>query len=221
MPSLKGILKYTIYLFIAVWLFVLGIMVGRGNSPVSFDTRRFQARLEKIANEFGRSDAEKEKIELKFYNVLDQPVTEENIPAAVAAGEGAAPAPGKPETPETVAQKTSTKRRTFQKKMAETRSLPETGTRPGAAPEKAPVKKPPGKYTIQIAAYADFKDAVSRMAALEKKGISSYREKGKKDGVTWYRVRTGSFATHEEAKKYKETLTRKKIGGMIIKKDTP
>jgi hypothetical protein len=77
MISFKGSVKYLIYLFIAAWMFLLGIMVGRGSSPITFDTLKFQKRLETIANEFGDKKVTKKKIELKFYEVLDNPVAEE------------------------------------------------------------------------------------------------------------------------------------------------
>jgi len=57
------------------------------------------------------------------------------------------------------------------------------------------------------------------MAILEKKGISSYRVKGSKNGVTWYRVRSGSFANFDEATEFKKKLDKIKINSMIIKRD--
>ena len=60
-------------------MFFLGIMVGRGTSPVTFDTQKFQKRLETIASEFGEKKDTPEKVDLKFYDVLDQPAPE-NIP---------------------------------------------------------------------------------------------------------------------------------------------
>ena len=63
-------------------MFVLGIMVGRGNAPVTFDTRRFQKRLENIAQEFGQKKEPEKEVDLKFFKVLDQPVSVESIRAA-------------------------------------------------------------------------------------------------------------------------------------------
>jgi cell division protein FtsN len=83
-----------------------------------------------------------------------------------------------------------------------------------------PVKdKQEGKYTIQVAAYQKFTDAVTHMADLERKGFAAYRIKAKKDGITWYRVRIGSFAGYEAAKKYMEKLNKAKIRAMIIKRE--
>ncbi|MBU2430462.1 MAG: hypothetical protein KKH99_07195, partial [Proteobacteria bacterium] len=76
MVSFTGILKYSIYVFIAGWMFFLGIMVGRGNSPVTFDTHKFQDRLQTIASQFGHENEEPKKIELKFYDALEKPSVE-------------------------------------------------------------------------------------------------------------------------------------------------
>lgn len=71
---MKGTLRYAITVFIAGWMFFLGIMVGRGNSPVTFDTRGFQERLATIAREYGKASPAGEKIELQIYDTLDEPV---------------------------------------------------------------------------------------------------------------------------------------------------
>lgn len=73
-----------------------------------------------------------------------------------------------------------------------------------------------GKYTIQIAAYKEFKDAITQMARLEEKGFSSYRVKGGKDGAAWYRVRIGSFASRDEAHKIIEKLNSAGIKAQIV-----
>lgn len=54
-------------------MFALGVMVGRGTSPVTFDTRGFQARLEAIAREYGSQKEVEQKVDLKFYDVLNRP----------------------------------------------------------------------------------------------------------------------------------------------------
>jgi len=231
MISFKGILKYSIYLFIAGWMFVLGIMVGRGSSPIEFDTQKFQKRLETIAREFGKKET-REKIDLKFYDVLDRPVPEEavtpkNKPMEIIPKKESVLIPDK------ILTKTSRKRLTFKQgankiKTVDVKSV-RTKKKSGiSVKNKTSVQTPvksvetkvlKGKYTIQIAAYKDFKDAVSQMSILEKKGFSSYRVKGKKDGQTWYRVRTGSFLTYAEALKFKERLKKAKINSMIIKRE--
>lgn len=214
--SFKGILKYLIYACIAGWMFLLGIMVGRGNSPVSFDTQKFQKRLETIAHEFGGEKGDQKKIDLKFYDVLDHPAQVEGVVPEKKPLE-ILPRKEKRHTGGTLPVKTSLKKQTFQKKI---RSQPEkiVENKTSLQPEKI-VNKKQGLYTVQIAAYKAFKDAIAQMAILEKKQFASYRVKGEKNGVTWYRVRSGSFVTYEEARKFKEKLDKAGINSMIIKRD--
>ena len=199
-----------IYIFIAGWMFLLGIMVGRGTSPVKFDTQKFQNRLETIAKEFGEKKDTQKKMDLKFYNVLDRPVPEESVTPKKKPLEII---PKKEKETiivlDTILLKTSKKKQTFKQATGKTK------TDMGA---DHTLEAKEGIYTIQIAAFKDFKDAVSQMTSLEKKGFPSYRVKVQKEGVTWYRIRTGSFTSYDEAKKFKEKLNKAKINSMIIKR---
>jgi len=56
-------------------MFGLGVIVGRGSSPVLFETRPFQEHLGRMVSELLAKLPEKEKLELKFYDVLDDPVS--------------------------------------------------------------------------------------------------------------------------------------------------
>jgi cell division protein FtsN len=262
MLSFKGILKYSIYLFIAGWMFVLGIMVGRGTSPVTFDTEGFQKRLQTIAREFGNTSEPEEKMDLQFYDVLNKPAQQEvrgkknNPDEIIPKKETSYPVaknqvgnnPVKNDKvnndqvnngqikkdPESVLipMKTSRKSATLNKaalsKAASRDNRSLANERSGVENKKALKKNgtsqtgenvKPGMYTIQIAAYKSFTDAVTHMAILDKKGFSSYRTMGKKDGVSWYRVRAGSFASRDDAKQFIEKLKQAKINGMIIKQE--
>ena len=205
----------------------MGIMVGRGTSPVTFDTHEFQKRLEIIANEFGEKKDVPQKMDLKFYDVLDRPVREESVLSKnkrleimpkKEISETDLPETELPET-ETLGKKTSVtpdilppkisrKKLTFKKRTQKV---------PADIGANEPLKTDKGIYTIQIAAYKEFKDAISQMVLLDEKGFSSYREKGEKNGVAFYRVRTGSFANWEEAEKMKEKLNKARIKAQIIK----
>ncbi|MBU3950975.1 MAG: hypothetical protein KJ658_02465, partial [Proteobacteria bacterium] len=79
MLSFKGILKNAIYVFIAGWMFFLGILVGRGSAPVTFETDRFQKRLAEIVLAFGKAESPEEKVELQFYDALNSPVQQEVV----------------------------------------------------------------------------------------------------------------------------------------------
>ena len=217
----------------------MGIMVGRGTSPVTFDTHEFHKRLEIIANEFGEKKEVPQKMDLKFYDVLNRPVLEESV---LSKNKPLEIMPKKEitetELPETELPETELP----ETELPETETLEkQTGVTPDILPSKLsrkkltfkkmtqkvpadiganePLKIDKGIYTIQIAAYKDFKDAISQMVLLDEKGFSSYREKGEKNGVAFYRVRMGSFANWEEAEKMKEKLNKAGIKSQIIKMD--
>lgn len=54
-------------------MFGLGVLVGRGVRPVLFETRPFQERLGRMVSELSAKTPEKEKVDLKFYDVLEEP----------------------------------------------------------------------------------------------------------------------------------------------------
>lgn len=253
--SLKGILKYGLYGFIGIWMFVLGIMVGRGSAPVTFDTQGFQERLESIAREFGKPKTRPEKIDLDYYDALSEPAKPEALdvpkpdrakPLKVRSDETAVkkedPLKKITETPGPipvkVSKKAATKTASLSKSTGSSGSKSGTGSGVTAATvkksvkkssdktvsktqnqEKTPVSNVKARYTIQVAAYKSFKDAVTQMTILEKKGFSAIRTTKKIDGVTWYRVRVGAFATRSEATRFVTKLNNAGINGMIIKKD--
>ena len=251
-------------------MFGLGVFVGRGSSPVLFETRPFQEDLGRIVGEFSAKLPKKEKIDLKFYDVLDEPVPSptkgktddpgeiipgpepgstasvdpvphnpqaEQIPvkqskkqatwhqAGQGAGSAAAPAPllkkrasvktdtkasenriVTPPASKVLEPKTQTGKRT----EAESKEM-----RPDAG---APVP-PHSAYTIQVASYKDLNDALSRMVLLNKKGITSYRVSVTINGVTWHRVRIGSFADQKEAMARLATLAGSGVNGIVIRKE--
>lgn len=276
MPAFKGIQKYLIYACIAGWMFFLGVMVGRGTSPVNFDTREFSKKLERMANiPEPDNDAEK-KIDLKFYEDLDHPTTQERFtpndqisadvperkpeteppkepgkePVKEARKESAKEAPKESvEEPPKEVKKEPVKEpvKVIKKvlvkdpaRIAKKEPVKVIAREAAKPPEKPSIKEPEketgvekpvetvaetittpkGAYTIQIAAYKSFQEAVSKMAALEEKGFSTYRIKGENDGATWYRVRMGPFETYDGAKEFKARLDKAGIDAMIMKRET-
>ncbi len=272
MMSFKGIQKYLIYALIAGWMFFLGIVVGRGFSPVTFDTKEFSKKLEKMANIPDRKNEVGKKVDLKFYEDLDTHSAQEKLtPKTTAAGHPPEKEPVKEPPKEQAKEPAKEMAKEARKEPAkepvklavkepkkepvkEIKKPPvkepakEAKKEPVKEPSKEPVKevaaetgetkseskkqktienipeainsKGSWSYSIQIAAYKSFQEAVAKMAALEEKGFSSYRIKGEKDGVTMYRVKIGPFETYEAAKEFKGRLDKAKIDAMIMKKET-
>lgn len=55
-------------------MFGLGVIVGRSSSPVMFETRPFQEHLGQMINDLSVKLPREGKVDLKFYDVLDDPV---------------------------------------------------------------------------------------------------------------------------------------------------
>ncbi len=260
----------------------MGIMVGRGASPVKFDTQNFHKRLETIVREFEKGDGPEEKMDLRFYDALNKPARQEvkgkkNIPDEIVPKKEGRHMPVTASIPVKTSLKAATlnkialnksllkdsnvpkdiprdrvviakaitkkekqlpakdpdglsgkktirkvpSKKIIEKKSARIEDSSEKAGKPLSKAGKSPagVKPVSGMYTIQVAAYKSFADAVTQMAILEKKGFASYRALGKKEGVTWYRVRVGAFATRDAASLYVGKLKQAKIDGMIIKKE--
>ena len=214
----------------------MGIMVGRGTSPVTFDTQKFQKRLEAIASEVGKKKGAQKKINLNFYDVLDHPVPEEG---ATSLHKPLEIIPKKETTgiPDVIPFKTSKKKQTFKPhsntatgettaslnieglKSAEITKKTTRFEKPGDRGDGSDKNAGKGIYTLQVAAFKDVKDAVTQMIRLEKKGFTTYQLKPEKEGEIWYRIRIGAFATYDEAKQLKEKLNKAKINSIIIKRD--
>lgn len=236
----KGGLKYIIYIFIGGWLFLLGVMAGRGTSPVTFETQGFQERLQIIVEQYkdpemtGDPD---EKIALHYYDALsdDNGFEEMTIPVPAADPADTLDDTLLPnqdlkeiETADTrdakqtddIPVKTSRKAATFNKSVAEKMMGPplqdEKIPASGEKPEKSNSQ---GSYTIQVAAFKSFRDAVTQMTILEKKGFTATRTTKEMDGITWYRIRIGEFVSRDAADQYLEKLNQAGINGMIITKD--
>jgi cell division protein FtsN len=221
---------------------LLGIMVGRGTAPVTFETRGFQERLQSIVKEFGKPGntiGQEDKIVLDYYEALNDPINPEDRiivipikdrekklpdaeepPAAVSAGVNPDAAIDEGEQTDSIPVKTSTKAATFKKGSAAEEDVTQPREPEAAKPLAEAQKSVSGAaYTIQVAAFKSFKDAVTQMAILDEKGFASDRTSKKIDGTTWYRVRVGEFATREEAGRYLVKLNQAGINGMIIKKE--
>lgn len=78
-----------------------------------------------------------------------------------------------------------------------------------------------GKFTVQVASYADEAEAQRMASDLKTKGYSAFYIPANIKGKTWYRVSVGQFATQKEAQSYRtELLSKAKVGSAIVQKIT-
>lgn len=237
--SFHGVLKYIIYGFIGAWLFLLGVMAGRGTAPVTFDTLNFQERLKAIVDAYIDPNAPAdpdEKMALRYFDALSDEQGGEEMVIPV-------PKDDPEQTPESIGEletavsktpaeeaesvdatgeipvKTSRKAATLNKPMAEKSKEATTEEMKPLGAGEAEELDSQSRYTIQVAAFRSFRDAITQMAELEKKGFTANRTAKELDGITWYRVRIGEFTSRDAAARYLDRLNQAGINGMIITRD--
>ncbi|MBI9093038.1 MAG: SPOR domain-containing protein [Desulfobacterium sp.] len=238
----RNVLILAIGLFACFWMFVIGVLVGRGTSPVTFNTREFQDSLARIVNGSENQQKPFEKPALEFYEVLKSPArTTRSTPEQHSEILAAVVEKTSSETDgggQQLAMKRSLKAMTFRpgktakaktaKAKSPVVSVPKSPLKVASVPVKtAPVPaknvaspgRGEGVYTIQIAAYKELKDALELMERLRVKGVQPYRTMGRVGDDIWHRVRTGSFKDVASAKQVMQRLNQKRFKGMIIKKE--
>ena len=78
-----------------------------------------------------------------------------------------------------------------------------------------------GKFTVQVASYADEGEAQKLASDLKTKGYSAFYVPANVKGKTWFRVSVGQFATPKEAASYRaELLSKAKVNSAIVQKIT-
>lgn len=210
-------------IFISFWMFVLGVIVGRGMTPVNLESGKFGKGLADIKAKMLAQEEEQashqeagqsaDKPELEFYEALKHPGREtgfkpvkpkdipkpKHLPDPPAAIVRKVPAP-----PDTKVKKLPHKSASTpaSKKVAR----PQTAARPAG-----------GHFSIQVAAVQDIKAAGKLVHELRRKGYQAYQIRSKIAGKgVWYRVRVGEFNDRGATEKVLRKLKGDKYGGMVV-----
>ena len=189
-------------LFASVWMFVLGIFVGRGTAPVQFNIENIQKDLTALKDavikegqerfKIGRDPAST-KMELGFYEALKE--TRPSVQHKVKP----------PERKKTVSPQQKAKVQPAQNVEKPALSSKQTQAAAGAG------------FTIQVASLKDMKAAVELSEMLKKKGYQAYTVSAKIPGKgTWHRIRIGHFRTKAEALGALNRLKNKKLKGFLV-----
>jgi cell division septation protein DedD len=227
--SRRAIVGWLGVIFIlCAWMFVIGILVGRGTAPIKFDIDNLQAELkiprqDPNQEQKGQPSGESEindKTDFDFYEALpedrqDDRLDEEKAPPAVSKKvepppvKKPAPTDDKKATPESKAPQQADSKSGFKKK------------KPAKHPVAAkPKTKPSGTvYTVQVAAFKakNEKDADRLVAELKRQGYDAYRKLSKiKDKGLWIRVRVGKYNTRSAASATLEKLKKSGRKPMIL-----
>lgn len=199
---------------LCAWMFILGVLVGRGTAPVKFDIAAIEKKLTDATKTDPAAQPEmpaqkddltvKDKTKLGFYEELKEnredlktPVLQPPKAAADKVGEkvektlSQKPAPDKTASPATVPEETKPAAIAPDKELKQDKekvaAVANTST---AGPA----------YTIQAASVRDSKDADRLVEKLKKAGYPAYSVVGKIPGKgVWFRVRVGEYKSKSEA----------------------
>jgi DedD protein len=215
--------------FLCAWMFVLGLLVGRGTAPVQFDI----AALEKKIGTSEKDDATaqkqlpsqpesapiKDKTELDFYEALEEDKIDTKVPA-LQKPEAVEPKVDKPAESSLSRKppKAASEKAEPQKPKAVETSPKKKSTEPKvAAVEKTHAAGP--IYTIQAASVRDAKDADQLVQKLKKSGYPAYRAIGKIPGKgIWFRVRVGEYKSKSEAQGVMNKLKKDGLKPILVMK---
>lgn len=213
------VFRWGFMLFVATWMFVLGIIVGRYATPVDFDPKRIEKELAELRAAEIQKEKERLKAEakalydmdLEFYEDLKNPGRALGLPAADPVVESP---PSSPEIKR--AQSTKHNAPARQDRRVVSPASPKTqasATTPKPSRPKPSVPKPPapapavpanqtGRYAIQVASFAAAPDADRMVAKLKGQGYAGvYRTEDKVAGIgIRYRVRVGQFKNSTSAR---------------------
>lgn len=186
-----------------VWVFILGIMVGRGHAP--------ETQIPQIAGLMPRVEASQ---------VIPPQITEPQpaIPAEDLSYTTALRAEGaRQRTPETPAARP-------QQRTPEQPGRPQ----PPAAnrPETPPVTPPaPAKetfdYVYQVAAYKTAEPSNALADKLKKSGLKASTEKDTEKGVTWYKTMVAFRGSPDDVDTLRKNLAAHKLTRLILKTKKP
>lgn len=198
-------------LFVCVWMFVLGILVGREMVPVKFDIEKLQNELAALKEAVIKKELDQYKIEsntddsktnMGFYETLKKSGGEVKLKNDPIKHQ-------KKSNPKKLAS-------LGKKKMSAQKISPAPIDKTSSSKETTKNSK---KFTIQVASLKDSKVADKLVNRLKNGGYPAYRSIGKVPGKgIWYRVRVGDFKSRSEAGSTLKRLKKEKIDGIIVQR---
>ena len=215
LSSLSALLWGVFFFFLLIWIFVLGILVGRGFLPGNVTTiTELKGQIKRLQNMVVRKEIDDttrrkepdEMPKLVFYDRLaskkdevkkalktekQADITKKETPLA---GPGTAP------------KKTNDE-------------LEEDSLGPQKSEIRKDSLKPQDLYTVQVASLGDM-DSVERMIKeLIEKGYDAYYYEAKVNGKDYYRIRCGKFQSREEADNYLRKLEEAGFKGFVSRNE--
>lgn len=225
--SRKGKLVWGgLIVFIAGWMFVLGIMVGRGMAPVNLEVGKLEKELADLKAKM--LEQEKAKVEAELSG-KESNLPELGYPEALTSSKKEEPFKSLPKQPPVKARKAAAPTK---KTAAAPKPTPKPRPKPSPAVKQPAPAKPKtvpssgdtgrtvaqkGQFSIQVAAVQNSRSAEQLAARLRKKGYRAYHLRSEVAGKgVWYRVRVGAFKDRGEADRVLARLKADDFGGMVV-----
>ena len=189
---------------VMVWMFTLGVIVGRGLSPVRFDVEKLTKELTALKKQALRREKQgrdgetaSPKTPLGFYDALTDKKEEARLRSK--AGEASSRRRAKLKT--SLKSESKTQRKAFEK------------PRPSSDKEG----RAAGPLTLQVASLKDPAKAEKMVSHLKSKGYSAYQVTTEVPGKgTYHRVRVGHFKDRSAARQAVVGLRQEKLEPFII-----
>ena len=205
----RGFLLGLCLLFlISGWMFVLGVLVGRGTAPVNFDIQALQNELKQLKASMIKqerrameSDSAKAGAQaaFEFYEALKKKEQTEQFKL-----------PEKKKTPQDPPQSPLVSQKRISKSndtVKQKRDLPKI--KPQAA----------GSTAVQVASTKDQASAIELVKKLKQLGYAGFRVRAViPNKGTWYRVRVGPYRTKAEAEQMRTELLKDGFKGIVVAK---
>lgn len=211
--------------FVMGWMFILGILVGRGTAPIPLKTHELEQELhalkstvlkkqnDEIEARVKQQGGDAPAAELGFYEALKKPpaktqrrITPPPKPVQKPTPPAKKPAPSKP-----VARPISPKPAPSPPRTVAAKPSPQ----PKPAATTAPATR--GRFAIQVGSFKEAGSANTLVKRLRSKGHAAYQLRTEVPGKgVWYRVRVGAFDSRSAAESSLAKLNGDKIKGMVI-----
>jgi DedD protein len=222
LSSMSLIFWVVCIVFFMGWIFVLGVLVGRGFLPGAntaiADLKAQVSKLQEMVSRTKRTDQKSQAREdidskLGFYDKLEGKKEDKKKPFPELPHEPPkSEKAGKP-SGQTVAdvkadiarKETPAKNQDQAKNPGTEKNVKEAAPDPAKQAEKV---SGPFRYVIQIAALDEKAKAEDMVRKISEGGVEAYLQETVVKGKTFYRVRCGKFSTKEEANAYGQKLPK-------------
>ncbi len=203
-----------IFCFVAIWIFLLGVLVGRGTAPVEFDINALQKELAELR----AAVLKKEQVVLNkrikklsngadfdFHEDLKNDTANDTLDI-------------KKERKSISSHKEDLSGKNDHIIPQKTRSSNLAKKSNKAKPKTRPIEdKKVKKHTIQVASVKDPKVADQLVTNLKKKGFPAYKAVGRiSEHDIWYRIRVGAFSNRAESRTMLNRLKKEYKGALLV-----